>query len=706
MKKYVYHLMCAALLLTAGCTKDGLLSSGEDDAQPMSGNLSYEIADFANRTDGRATRSITPSDEEYRIESVCYLFFNQRSRTCVGYLLYDDLDVHVQTGRLPFDLPTSVPTSDGVYVRVIANYKSYMPDSDMADERYGELFFGMREDDVATLTSDLGYGANTTSLPYREVGEPLLMTGRFTIDLNQNSHSVTLVRKQVALDIDIVKPDWIAGGGITLSNLPMNVALFTTDYLAKPSLSTETYYIPFATGRKRIYVFPSGTDGEPIEAKLDARKAWQYIEMRPGVNDVPVTEYKQEFGESTYEQVPVRTVQLSIPDHYLPVKENHYVLFSLQQSVSDRNKFECRMNGWSVDKGFEGKIYVDKEGNGIAFSTVALDMPYADMSPLPLVDNTQSPSGEVRAKIYIPTFGFPPSWDIGGIGGGDGGDWLTAEKADNGQSLLLTAAPNITFNADGTTTSSVRRTSVHINIYFTDGTQRAEDLLVTQAAAPALGDVRILVPYVKPDGTYDDDAVMGWASYIMLVGNNEGATAGVWGTLSADGNYYGSEAARGKRLTRGFGPGVDMSDILTDARIRDNFCLATNKMTSISAHEAVFNIYPRIRKDYFPVGGTNVLIYYLPGETGFTVFPIAGNKEDLPSPGAAHLYMGLYTFKAESFANTNERVRGNGLSSIPTLGSAQYWNYGLSLYGGQWSLFDPMVVYAGTQQTYVRCQRY
>lgn len=705
MKKIVYHLMYAALLLTAGCTQDGLLSSGEDDVQPMSGNLSYEIADFANRTDGQATRSITPSDEEYRIESVCYLFFNQRNQVCVGYLLYDDLDVHAQTGRLPFDLPTSVPTGDGVYVRVIANYKSYMPDSDMADERYGELFFGMREDDVATLTSDLGYGANTTSLPYREVGEPLLMTGRFAIDLNQNSHSVTLVRKQVVLDIDIVKPDWIAGGGITLSKLPMNVALFTTDYLAKPSLSTKTYYIPFATLRKRIYVFPSGTDGEPIEAKLDARKVWQYFEMRPGINDVPVIAYKQEFGDSAYEQVPVRTVQLSIPDHYLSIKENHYVLFSLQQSVSDRNKFECRMNGWNVDKSFEGKIYQDKEGNGLAFSSVSLDMPYADMTPLPLVNNLQSPSGEVRAKIYIPTFGFPPSWDIGGIESGDGG-WLTAEKADNGKSLLLTAAPNITFNADGTTTSSVRRASVHINIYFTDGTQRAEDLLVTQAAAPALGDVNILVPYILPDGTYDDDAVSGWATYIKLVGNNEGATAGVWGTLSTDGNFYGSQAARGKGLIRGFGPNTSMGNILTDAKVRENFCRSSDKLTSIYAHEAVFNIYPRIRRDYFPVGGANVLIYYLPGETGFTVFPIAGNKENLPGSGAAHLYMGTYTFQAQPFASSGERIRGVGLTSFPALGSATYWNYGFSLYGGQWSLFDVTTIYAGTQQTYVRCQRY
>lgn len=697
--KNLYYPLIAALLLAVGCTKERLPLE-EGGPHSGSGSLRYEVADFDNRSDDVATRAITPSDDEFRITSVCYLFFNQRSQTCVGYRLYDGLDVHAQTGRLPFELPESVPTTDGVYVRVIANFQDYKPDASMTDERYAESFFGMREDAAATLLSDLGYGSGTTMKPYREVGDPLLMTGRFAIDLNQNSHSVTLVRKQVALDIDIVKPDWIAAGTLTLSDLPRNVALFTANYLAKPDVSSQTYSLPVENERTRLYIFPSNTDGAPVKVSLDVRKPWEYIEVSKSTtsSNIPSTDYKQEYSETTYEQVKKRSVTLAMPDHALPIRENHYVLFSIQQSVSNHRQLEMRMNGWSVESPFTGKILQDKEGNGIALSSVALTLPYADTAAMPLSDYGTPPSGETQAKIYMPTYGFPPQWEIGEIGE----SWLSAEKADNGQSLLVTARPNLTFNSDGTLSSSVRHAYIRIQIYFTDGSSKTEEITVTQQASPGLGTVTIGYPYVTASGEYYDGPFD--YGYLHVIGHNAGATPGKWGTLSTDGNFYGSRDAIGTQLKRGFGTSgeVDMNTIIRDTEVRATLCPSNG--LGISADEAVFLLYPRIRRDYFDVDGKSVQIYYMPGKTGTAVFPILSNLENVPTQAAGHQYLMYYTFEAR----TNDRVRfTGGISNFPQLdnaGKQRYWAYGLGVFGGKWEMYKGTVPTGTSFQTYVRCQ--
>lgn len=632
-------ILCALVcsLMAVGCRKEGSVSSPPVGTEP--GTLSYRVADMMEPD----TYSLAPSEQETRIKSVFFIIIDKQSGLCKGYTHLENLHITGASGTIPFSFPEDVELLPGqeMQVKMIANYKEYLP-SGLSSRSIGEKFFGRKLADINRMLSDMD--EKPGSIAYPMTGDvPVLMTGEFDYRMGQLYNTVILVRKNALIRLNINLPEYIVSvTNITVSNIPSNVCLFTSNTVLKSPLQDLSLNLTPDSPRNQrfsFYILPTGMAGVPLKIHLAGKKSKEYVKVSPVVSSFAVLSVEQELTDWTLD------LDLDFDSELdLPVLENQHVVINVFESLSEHGKVEATMNGWNIGDKFDGQLLMDSEGNGISVSDLKVDLPWADYCP---VMSSRSPSfldGSVSKELFLASIGFSPSWKIANP---DMPSWLQVVKHGERNSLIITAEPNFTLTSGGVPSGNERRFDLQLTFNFADGTLKTLTIPIIQAPMAPLGDIDM--------GTY------------VFQGKNIDAESYNLATIGPDSRLFGDQAAVGLRIIKGWQGAGNYP--LSDDKHSEK-CVSGGWTRVLGVEEFALDIYPRMRLRRMLVDGQGVDVYYVAGAENFSFLPILGTSANVSDKLDLQAYYSFWT------GTGNDRLLYAPDAVLPTAGGAMRTSYG------------------------------
>ncbi|MCM0245368.1 hypothetical protein [Bacteroides fragilis] len=628
-------LFCCLLFATS-CVEEELQGSWDNSQNAEIGILPGEEVLHVSVLEKVVprSRSLLPLDDEGEVTSLFYLFFDQNTKKCVAYSFADNrTGLNLSKKELPL-LTNGLQLGGNTRynVKVIVNYRTYM-DKNTSGDALGQILLGQTEDYVRKNLYSSGLTGNpTVDYPFfaDASSNPLLLyTGEFEYQRATGEASCLLNRKMVSVTINWEQlPDWMEVSGVSVTNIPKRIYLFGGQSTVEQSCFTEAKAISWGDSENKtqvqFYMLPHDNEAwKPINVSLDCKKVLPKSNLTVRKGDIGGAGKSLNAVLESETVVTTDTYKMYVNGSGYKFEPNQWVYINFFESQSEHGEIDYTVNGWSSG-GVKGTFFTDGQGNEACISETRITLDYADQSPVNILQSSLR-DGSVAHEVFISSTGFIVQWTLG-EDVANLPSWLSVERHDANNSLILTAQPNFSLNEGGILISSGRKASFTLSLNMSDGSTRKQTIIVTQLSAPsASGDVEI-------DGLTVSGRNTESPHFNFYGVTASGVKVGDWKEVITSSEKWGDKG----RAQIGFAGKEDnpvplstsMRPWSSETVLQQCSTHIGSDWRMVTGKEFAFKILPRLRSTYMSVGGhANVQVVYLPTAGSICFFPVFGQKD-------------------------------------------------------------------------------